>query len=134
MGYSVNLQRLQATPTSWVFPSILPGYTERSPRGVLLRGDILMSCECRGLDRHMFLRGVVQTRLRNATCLLVRFCKSVTFLYASYQGIEVGVRLFVRGMNRCKETAATSPRSPSKSGSPLLRWHAKVFKIPPTPS
>eukprot|EP00752_Nemacystus_decipiens_P002559 g2400.t1 len=42
MGYSVHLQRLVAFPTYWILPCVIPGYTELSANGELLRGDSLL--------------------------------------------------------------------------------------------
>ena len=45
MGYSVHLQRLLAFPTYSIYPYLVPGYTELSANGALLRGDSLLMCE-----------------------------------------------------------------------------------------
>lgn len=45
MGYSVHMQRLFGHLTWWVFPLIVPGYTDLTREGELLRGGIFSACE-----------------------------------------------------------------------------------------
>ncbi|CAB1096873.1 unnamed protein product [Ectocarpus sp. CCAP 1310/34] len=44
MGYSVHMQRLLGHLTWWIFPLLMPGYTDLTKDGKELRANVFISC------------------------------------------------------------------------------------------
>lgn len=45
MGYSVHMQRLLGYLSWWLFPIIVPGYTDLTQEGAQMRADVFGLCE-----------------------------------------------------------------------------------------
>lgn len=45
IGYSVHMQRVLGYLTWWVFPLVVPGYTDLTSEGAELRSNVFLSCK-----------------------------------------------------------------------------------------